>query len=157
MRNKIIDFADETAHKLNEKRIEASPKLESAGRKFFFNLAAYGLVIVGIGSLVKPLLNPVYPEFKTDSEIQVQSEISESIAKDVVTVDTAVEQNISEIEYPLLLQPFYFNPIRDGANCNDDCRFTRTEVRVLEDDYKTPFGPFWWGIKQQMKVVLRVL
>ncbi len=136
MRGRVKKFAVEGVHNLNQKRIDTQPAMESAGRKFFFNLAAYGLAIVGIGSLVKPLLNPIYPEFKTDSEVQVQLEVSET---------SGLQNVLSDTEYPLLLQPFYYNPIRGPPSCDDDCRFTRTEVRVLDDDYKTPVGPFWWN------------
>lgn len=75
--------------------------------------------------------------------VEIVSQPPQPTVEVVDSVQT-VEEKVEKSQYDLILQPFYFNPIRDGQNCNDDCRYTRTEVRVLEDDYETPFGPFWW-------------
>jgi hypothetical protein len=38
----------------------------------------------------------------------------------------------------------YYNPIRDGTNCGDDCRVTASGIRVLADDFETPISGYWW-------------
>ncbi|MBU5688107.1 MAG: hypothetical protein KQA41_01250 [Candidatus Aenigmarchaeota archaeon] len=38
----------------------------------------------------------------------------------------------------------YYNPLRGGINCDDDCRYTASGKRIL-DDKNNPISSYWWN------------
>ncbi len=62
-------------------------------------------------------------------------------------------QNTSTLDdlmaaHDLIINISYYNPLRGGKNCLDDCRYTGNATQVVSDDGSVPVGSYWWNSGQ---------
>ncbi len=135
MINRIKDLPRQGVQAVQHTIDESRAARRDFGRKV---IGYFGVAFLGF-------LGAIYISTKNVSSADFTNINSQSVVQEQsMNSEQSVDVEVQNAQYDLIVQPFYFNPIRGGVNCNDDCRFTRSNVRVLEDDYKTPFGPFWW-------------